>query len=102
MLIPGAQPPPSDDSECQKGEDYWYEKTAYRLTSYSSCEGGKRPDRGKQHVCPGIKSKGPLFWLFMLVLPFGFTALVAYYYYRRSGLARGYVQPSIYKHPDRY
>lgn len=27
----------------------------------------------------------------MLLLPFGFTALVAFYYYRRSGLARGYV-----------
>ena len=27
----------------------------------------------------------------MLLLPFGFTALIAFYYYRRSGLARGYV-----------
>lgn len=49
-----------------------------------------------------MKSKGPLFWLFILVLPFAFTALVAYYYYRRSGLARGYVQSSTYKHLDRF
>ena len=27
----------------------------------------------------------------MPLLPFGFTALIAFYYYRRSGLARGYV-----------
>ena len=29
----------------------------------------------------------------MLLLPFGFTALIAFYYYRRSGLATGYVYP---------
>jgi len=89
--VPGTQPLP-DDSSCQNNEEYWYERTAYRLIPYSSCEGGDHPDHGKQHVCPGIKSKGPLFWLFMLLLPFTFTALVAYYYYRRSGLARGMIR----------
>ena len=33
--------------------------------------------------------------MFMIGLPFGFTALVGYYYYRRSGLARGLVNVSF-------
>jgi hypothetical protein len=90
VLTPGTQPLP-DDTSCQNGADYWYERTAYRLIPFSSCDGDYRLDRGKRHACPGFKSKGPLFWLFMLLLPFALTAVVAYYYYRRSGLARGYV-----------
>jgi hypothetical protein len=87
-LVPGTTPLPNDDS-CSNGEDYWYERTAYRLIPYSSCVDGYRPDRGTAHVCPGLRSKSSWFWFFMLLLPFSFTALVAYYYYRRSGLARG-------------
>lgn len=34
-----------------------------------------------------------MFWLFVLFLPFGFTGLVGYYYYRRGGHARGYAFP---------
>jgi hypothetical protein len=90
VLVPGTTPLPDDDS-CSNGEEYWYERTPYRIIPYSSCEDGQRPDRGTQHVCPGFKSKGSLFWFFMLILPFGFTALVGYYYWKRSGLARGYV-----------
>ncbi|KXN90322.1 Vacuolar protein sorting/targeting protein 10 [Leucoagaricus sp. SymC.cos] len=71
VLVPGTQSLP-DDTSCQNG-DY-------------------RPDHGKAHVCPGFKSKGPLFWLFMLLLPFGFTALAGYYYYRRGGHARGTIR----------
>jgi hypothetical protein len=90
VLVPGTQPLP-DDTSCENGAEYWYERTAYRIIPYSTCEGNYRPDRGTAHVCPGLKSKGPKFWLFILLLPFGFTALVAYYYYRRGGYARGYV-----------
>ncbi|KAF9483067.1 vacuolar protein sorting/targeting protein 10 [Pholiota conissans] len=90
-LVPGTTPLPNDDS-CSNGEDYWYERTAYRIIPYSSCEGGYRPDRGKEHVCPGLRSKSSWFWFFMLLLPFAFTALVGYYYYRRSGLARGTIR----------
>lgn len=90
VLVPGTTPLPDDDS-CSNGEEYWYERTPYRLIPYSTCASGERPDRGPQHVCPGFKSKGSWFWFFMLTLPFGFTALVGYYYWRRSGLARGYV-----------
>jgi hypothetical protein len=91
VLVPGTTPLPNDDSVCKKGEEYWYERTPYRLIPYSSCEGGTRLDRGTAHRCPGVKSKSGWFWMVMLVLPFGFTALVGYWYYRRSGMARGCV-----------
>ena len=88
VLVPGTTPLPSEEA-CSNGEEYWWERTAYRQIPYSSCVDGERPDRGKRHVCPGLRSKGSWFWFWMLLLPFGFTALVAYSYYRRSGLARG-------------
>ena len=88
VLVPGTTPLPDDDS-CKNGEEYWYERTAYRLIPYSSCKEGLRLDRGKQHTCPGFSAHGAFFWLFVLAVPFGFTALVGYYYYRKSGRARG-------------
>ncbi|KAF8894237.1 vacuolar protein sorting/targeting protein 10 [Gymnopilus junonius] len=91
VLVPGTTPL-SDDDSCSNGEGYWYERTPYRKIPYSSCVGGERPDRGKEHVCPGFKSKSGWFWFFMLAIPFIFTALVGYYYYRRSGLARGTIR----------
>ena len=51
-----------------------------------------RLDRGTRHTCPGFKSHGTFFWLFILIIPFGFTALVGYYYYRKSGRARGTIR----------
>ena len=90
VLVPGTSPLP-DDEVCKDGAEYWYERTPYRQIPYSSCEQGDRPDRGKAHRCPGFGSKGFLFWFFILLLPFGFTGLVAYYYFRRSGMARGCV-----------
>jgi len=92
VLVPGTEPLPSEDSACRNGDEFWYDRTPYRLIPYSSCVDGYRPDRGTEHRCPGFKSKGAFFWLFMLILPFGFTALVGYYYYRRSGLARGTIR----------
>jgi hypothetical protein len=90
VLVPGTTPLPDDDS-CRDDEDYWYERTAYRKIPYSSCEDGERPDRGPRHLCFGIRAHGALFWWSIILLPFMFTALVAYWYYRRMGLARGYV-----------
>ncbi|KAF8798604.1 vacuolar protein sorting/targeting protein 10 [Phlegmacium glaucopus] len=91
VLVPGTTPLP-DEQSCAGGEEFWYERTPYRLIPYSSCENGDRSDRGKPHRCPGFGSKGPVFWFFVLLLPFGFTALVAYFYFRRSGLARGTIR----------
>lgn len=98
VLVPGTKPLPDDDS-CKDGEEFWYERTPYRLIPYSSCEGGGRPDRGTAHRCPGFKSKSGWFWMFMLLIPFAFTSLVGYYYYRRSGLARGCVLLAIIHFP---
>ncbi|KAA1470082.1 Oligoxyloglucan reducing end-specific cellobiohydrolase [Dentipellis sp. KUC8613] len=91
VLVPGTTPLPNDDT-CRGDDEYWYERTAYRRIPHSSCEDGIRPDRGKAHRCPGIRGHGFFFWLFVLVLPFGITALVGYWYYRRSGMARGTIR----------
>ena len=90
MLVLGQQSLPSDDS-CPGDVEYWYERTAYRKIPHSTCEGGPRPDRGTRRTCPGIRSKGATFWLFTLMVPFAFTALIGYWYYRRSGMAKGCV-----------
>ena len=75
VLVPGTSPLPDDEVD---GAEYWYEQTPYRQIPYLSCEGGTyRPDRGTPHRCPGFGSKGFWFWFFMLLLPFGFTGLVA-------------------------
>jgi len=73
-------------------DDFWYERTPYRKIPFSSCTGGNRPDRGVQHMCPGFKAHGFWFWWTMIMLPFAFTALIGYWYYRRSGLARGNIR----------
>lgn len=90
VLDPGTTPLP-DDKTCKNGEEFWYSRTAYRKIPISTCEDGVRQDRGEKHLCPGFKAHGALFWWFIIMVPFGFTALVGYWYYRRSGLAKGYV-----------
>lgn len=91
VLQPGLKPLPSDDAECWEGSDYWYDRTAYRKIPYSTCEGGETLHHGDRHVCPGFKAHGAAFWWTIFLLPFAVTALVAYWFYRRSGMARGYV-----------
>ena len=91
MLVEGTKPLPDDDS-CRAGADYWYERTPYRRIPHSSCEDGERPDRGRRHLCPGVAAHGVFFWLFVLFVPFGFTALVATWYYKRSGRATGTIR----------
>jgi len=91
VLTSGTEPRPDDDS-CRHGEEFWYERTAYRKIPFSSCEDGFRPDRGVEHACPGFGGHGFFFWLMVLVSPFAFTALVAYGFYRKSGMARGTIR----------
>ncbi|KAG2031915.1 hypothetical protein BDR03DRAFT_904419 [Suillus americanus] len=88
-------PLPSDDS-CRNGEDYWYERTAYRKVQYSTCEGGDRIDRGMQHLCPDIQvpdhipGHDAIFWTMVIVFPIAITALiVAWWWYNKRKMARG-------------
>jgi photosystem II stability/assembly factor-like uncharacterized protein len=89
--VPGAPPLPNDDS-CRGYEEYWYERTAYRKVTHSSCEGGDRLDRGTQHLCPGFGGHSALFWTMVFLFPFAITALVAWWWYKKSGLARGTIR----------
>ena len=88
MPVPGTLPLPNDDS-CRNNEEYWYERTAYRKVTHSSCEGGDRPDRGTRHICPGISGHSPLFWTMVFLFPFAITGVVAWWWYKKSGLAGG-------------
>jgi len=92
VLGDGLSPLPSDDFACRMGDEYWYDRTAYRKIPHSSCEGGARPDRGDQHICPGLKAHGAMFWFWVLILPFAFTGLAAWWYTKKSGLARGTIR----------
>ncbi|KAF9224207.1 Oligoxyloglucan reducing end-specific cellobiohydrolase [Gyrodon lividus] len=91
VLVSGTSPLPNDDS-CRGDDDYWYDRTAYRKVRYSSCEGGDRPDHGTRHLCPGIKGHSALFWVMVLLFPFAMTALVARWWYKKSGLTRGTIR----------
>ncbi|KAF8649292.1 hypothetical protein AX16_005896 [Volvariella volvacea WC 439] len=82
VLVPGTQPLLDDDS-CRYGEDYWYERTAYRLIPYSSCVDGERLDRGVRHDCPGFGAHSGFYWFVMFTLPFGVCALLAYSWYHK-------------------
>ncbi|KAE9396840.1 Oligoxyloglucan reducing end-specific cellobiohydrolase [Gymnopus androsaceus JB14] len=92
VLAPGTTPLPPSDESCSDGDEYWYERTAYRKTSYSTCEGGSRIDRGTEHACPGFRHHSSWFWWFVILISFGLAALVGMYYYRRSGVARGNIR----------
>ena len=71
----------------------------YRMIPYLSCVDGYRRDRGKEHLCPRIGSKGGWFWIFIILIPFAFTALLGYYYYHQSGLAKGWVNLGFFSFP---
>ncbi|KAG8814363.1 vacuolar protein sorting/targeting protein PEP1, partial [Serendipita sp. 399] len=92
VLAAGAVPLRSDDSCQDENEDYWYERTAYRKIPKSQCQGGLRLDRGQAHLCPGFRAHGAMFWWTLFFVPFGFTALVAVWYYRRGGYRRGTIR----------
>ncbi|KAG6381823.1 hypothetical protein JVT61DRAFT_432 [Boletus reticuloceps] len=91
MPVPATLPLADDDS-CRDNEEYWYERTAYRKVAHSSCEGGDRIDRGTRHFCPGIRGHGAFFWTMVFLFPFAITALVVWWWYQKSGLARGTIR----------
>ena len=91
VLIPGLSPRDPDPKGQCRADDAWYELTPYRKIPYSSCEGGKRLDRGAKHTCPGVGGHSAFFWLMMLFIPVCFAGLAGYYYLRKGGYGRGYV-----------
>jgi hypothetical protein len=95
VLAPGATPLASDNT-CTGDDDYWYERTAYRKIPKSRCSGGLRLHQGQEHICPGFRAHGALFWWTLFFVPFGITALVAYWYYKRGGYRRGSVDSYDY------
>ena len=92
VLLPDMSPrEPDADAQCRAGEN-WYDLTAYRKIPYSTCEGGKRIDRGTAHTCPGVSGHSALFWLMMLFIPISFAGLMGYYYHKKGGYGRGCVR----------
>lgn len=81
VLVSGASPLSVDTSHEQCGT-VWYERTAYRKIPYSSCEGGERPDRGKQHPCLIVGSHGALFWMLIALMPFAVAGTAAWWWTR--------------------
>lgn len=82
MLLEGASALRNDDT-CQWGQEYWYERTAYRKVPHSSCEGGKTLDQGTRHVCPGARGHGFFWWAMVLTIPALLAGLFATWWTRR-------------------
>lgn len=87
MLVDGATTLASNTT-CDWGQDYWYDRTAYRKVPMSTCEGGNRPDRGAAHVCPTLSSHGFFWWTSIVIAPGLLAGLIAFWYARRRGAAR--------------
>jgi len=107
VLAPGAVSLEDDSAgQCDHGEDSWYGRTAYRKISYSSCEGGDRPDRGPPHPCPAAPDEQEddgenepegrrhsiLFWWTVFLIPVVFcVGVYGICNYCFSGRVEGYV-----------
>ncbi|KIJ89725.1 hypothetical protein K443DRAFT_666141 [Laccaria amethystina LaAM-08-1] len=84
-LVPGTTP------LLDSGEEFWYIPFDPLLQRTD----GERPARGREHRCPGFKSHSAWFWVLAIHVSSPFrihSSLVAFYYYRESGLARGTIR----------
>lgn len=97
VLSPGTTPLGSSADMCYDdsitdNDGNWYERTTYRKIPVSTCEGGRRLDRGAAHECPGLARRGWGFWIMMIVvLPSLFAGVIGWWFYKKNGFARGYV-----------
>ncbi|KZO92920.1 Oligoxyloglucan reducing end-specific cellobiohydrolase [Calocera viscosa TUFC12733] len=93
ILAEGASPLPSNmEDQCWNGEEFWWERTAYRKIPFSTCEDGERLDQGHRHECPGLRGKSVFFWLSVIVLPAGLVSVLAYWFYKKSGHMKGTIR----------
>ncbi|KAJ7186706.1 vacuolar protein sorting/targeting protein 10 [Mycena filopes] len=95
VLAPGTTPLADDPSAvCQSEEDYWYERTPYRKISFSSCDGGERPDRGLRHRCRDFAGNGGYLWFLLVVFSIIFVLLVGFWCYprREREMAQGVIR----------
>jgi hypothetical protein len=73
-----------EQCDADGGQDYWYERTSVRKVPYSTCDGGPRPDHGKQHTCPAsFRRHGFFWWTTVLLSPFGLAALVGIWWQKK-------------------
>ena len=81
VLAEGAEPLNSDTSweTCNTTTRVWYERTAYRKISYSSCEGGLTLDKDTEHPCnqDGLAYESEMngFWISIAILGIVVTAV---------------------------
>lgn len=96
VLFPTASalsPLSTEEEQCPTSTDgFWYERTNVRRIPFSSCIGGSRPDRGKQHTCPGTyqgDKKSSLFWWTVVLTPFAFAGLGGLWWVKKGSLGGG-------------
>lgn len=87
VLVDGAQPLASDMT-CSAGQEFWFERTNMRKIPYSTCSGGLQLDKGQRHVCPGSAKHSWFFWASVIVSPFLFSGLAAFWWKRRRSSSR--------------
>lgn len=60
-----------------------------RKVPFSSCQGGQRPDRGRQHTCTfSPKRHGWLWWFTIILSPFAIAGLVGAWWMKKSDARR--------------
>ena len=81
------------EDQCASGQDYWYDRTAYRKVPMSKCEGGPRSDRGTAHSCgPSFRGHGFFWWITIVFGPFMLAGVVAYWWFIKGKSPTGHIR----------
>lgn len=87
VLVDGAKPLASEEM-CSWDDTYWYERTAYRKSPHSKCEGGQRLDHGTRHLCSHRRGHGFFYWTSVIIAPFFAAGLFAIWWTQKQTGAR--------------